>query len=287
MPATVAFLLAASVMAPQSAPTVRTPNVKTVTVTAVDATARTVTVQVAGGAAEAYACTDSTLMRKDRRPVSFDAFKPGETVVVRFRRSKTAPCRLYDLMDRGSWTWMDGVRHHIQQITVHTADTSTLSGTIGPDAVPVEYRVTARTQWALGGKGDGAAAPRAGDLVWVVPRLLPSGGTMATAVASTEAGAKRLQDEARPTATGSVVSLDVAKRTLQIRARAGYERTLPLAQDCEVTLRGKTVPVTAVQPGQTVTAHIRRNNDERQVTRIAIQVARQSSKQSRIRPSAK
>src|SRR5579862_3835232 len=64
----------------------RSANVQAGTVASVDPAAGTITLRVPQGASMIYRITDKTQMLRAKRAAEADAFRPGESVVVRFRR---------------------------------------------------------------------------------------------------------------------------------------------------------------------------------------------------------
>lgn len=257
----------------------RAANVQTGAVVAVDAVAGTLTLKPRSGPDVTYHITDKTRVLKEKKAVEAAAFKPGDTVVVRFRRSTAGPASLYDMADKASWEWLDRLRHETTPVTVVDATDESLKAAEGADRAEVDYRITEKTAWQKGGKPAAAADFKAGDRVYVVPRLLPSGGIMAMAVSDAPEGAAVLKERSRSTVSGVVKALDAGKRALHLHTAAGDEREIVLAADIIVRQASKDVPLTAVHPGQAVSVRLSRAADnELEASRITIQTRKTGSK---------
>ena len=90
-------------------PASRAQNVQAGAIVAVDAAAGTLTLKPRSGADIVYHLTDKTRVLKGKKAVGATEFKPGEAVVVRFRKSSAGPASLYDLADKASWEWLDAL----------------------------------------------------------------------------------------------------------------------------------------------------------------------------------
>lgn len=250
----------------------RSANVQAGTITSVDPSAGTLVLKPKAGPDVTYHLTDKTHLLKEKKTVEATAFKTGDSVVVRFRKSTAGPASLYDVADKASWEWLNRLRHETMAVTVVEVSDETLKAVEGADMAEVDYRVTEKTSWQKAGKPAGAADFKAGDKVFVVPRLLPGGNVMATAVADSSAGAAVLKERAKTTVSGTVKAIDHTKRLLQIRSAAGDDRDLVLAPDVVVRLGSKDVPITSVHSGQPVSVHLSRNSENDVVaSRITIQ----------------
>src|SRR5205823_1038129 len=115
----------------------------------------------------------------------------------------------------------------------------------------------------------------------VEPRLLPNGTVMAIAIADSSDAADKLKERSKFTVTGTVKVINVPKRLIDIHTVAGDERELAIAPDCTVRQASKDVPITAIKPSQTVTAHLTRNDEGEQVAnKITIQSKKTTAKKS-------
>jgi hypothetical protein len=252
----------------------RAANVKTGTLVSQDTAAATLTLKPRTGADITYRLTEKTRILREKRPADASVFKPGDAIVVRFRKSSVGPATLYDLCDKPSWEWLDRLRHKTTLVTIKEINDDTLSATEGADAAEVEYRHTDKTQWGKAGKPASDADFKPGDKVYVSPRLLPGGGIMAVAVSDAPEFTARLHERTRPTVTGAVRACDLRKMTLSLHSAAGDDRDFTLAPDCVVRMASKDVPLTSIRAGQTVTVHLKRDEEgEQVVTRITIRAA--------------
>ncbi|MGC8667437.1 MAG: DUF5666 domain-containing protein [Chthonomonadales bacterium] len=247
-------------------------NVQSGTIAALDPAQEALSLRTHDGRAVEYRITPKTHVFRNKKPITVQDLKPGDEVVVRFRRSRTGAPSLYDVADRVSWEWILRLRSQITAITLTAVTDDHIAGTDSSGAGPIEYRVTSKTLW---GKENKPAQPNeytVGDRVYVAPRPLPSGGLMAAAVADTPAFAARLKERTRSTVTGTIAAVDPTKRELTLHTLAGDERQVKLAADCVVREAARDVKTTFLRPGLRVTVHLRRDAEgEQTATRITIQ----------------
>src|SRR2546422_1045647 len=78
--------------------------------------------------------------------------------------------------------WLSHVRKDTSRVKIKAIDEGELHAEEGADSTPVTYRITDKTIWSKGGKPASQDDFKAGEVVYVVPRLLPGGNIMATAV---------------------------------------------------------------------------------------------------------
>jgi hypothetical protein len=128
------------------------------------------------------------------------------------------------------------------------------------------------TLWSRGGKTVQPADFKIGDRVYVVPRALPGGEVQARAVADSAPEAGVLKERAAVSVHGTIRALDPAAHTLILTTTAHDTRILTCAADLEVLRGGKTLAWDDLKVGQTVTARLHRDTDEKPVAwRITIQ----------------
>jgi hypothetical protein len=259
-------------------------NVQAGTLVSVDAAAATVVLKTKAGADITYRLTEKTHILRDKKSVEAGELKAGEAIVVRFRKSSVGPASLYDLADKHSWEWLNKLRHERTLVTVKEISDEALHAIEGTDKAEVDYRVTDKTKWS---KSDKPAEPKdfkAGDKVYVEPRMLPNGAIMAIGIADSATSAAKLKEQSKFTVTGLVKVINTEKRLLNIHTVAGDDRELSIAADCTVRQASKDVPLTAIKPSQTVTAHLTRNDEGEQV---ANKITIQSKKTTAKRPPTK
>src|SRR5436190_20280896 len=92
-------------------------NVKSGTLAVIDTAAATVTLKTAGKDI-VYRYTEKTQILKNKRAVEIDAFKAGDSVTVRFRKSTLEPATLYDLCDKPSWDWLSRIRKETTRVKI-------------------------------------------------------------------------------------------------------------------------------------------------------------------------
>lgn len=286
-----ASALSAHLSAQTSRPsTTRATNVRTGALVSIDTETATLTLKPRTGPETVYRYTEKTLMLRAKKPVDITAFKAGDTVILRFRKSSVGPPSLYDLVDDASWAWLSRVRRETTLVTIREITEDELRAVEGPDSTEIAYRITEKTLWGKSGAAASAADFQPGERVHVVPRLLPSGGIMALAVSDATEGAARLKERTRRTVNGTVKAFDAARKILSLRTAAGEDRELVVAPNCLVRREAKDVPLSAVRPGQSVTAHLKRNDvGEQEVVRITIQAAKRALRERtppRNRPSS-
>jgi len=276
----VLLLAAALLRAPAQTPTA-SPNVRTGTLAAIDKEAATLTVKTRTGAETPYRITEKTRILREKKTAALDAFKPGDAVVVRFRKSSVGPPTLYDLADKQSWEWLSRIRRETTQVAIREITEDYLQAAEGTDQAAIEYRITGKTAWSREGRPASPGDFKAGERVHVVPRLLPGGGLMAVAVSDTPDSAAKLKERSKAYVSGSVKAISVERRELSLHTLAGDSRDLPIASDCVVRRDSRDVPLSAVKPGQSVTVRLARNEEgEQSATRITIKTRRESRRRS-------
>jgi hypothetical protein len=248
-----------------------------------DAAAATIRLKLKSGTESSYRYTDKTLMLRAKKPAEIDAFQAGEAATVRFRQSSVGPASLYDLVDTPSWLWLDRLRHETTLVTVDTIEEETLRVKEGPDRADFAYRITEKTQWSKAGKPATPSDYKKGDAVYVAPRLLPGGSTMAIAVSDAPAETAKLKERSRSTLAATIKTVNVAERKITVLTVASDEREFRLTPDCIIRRSGKDVPITYLKPRQAVTLHLTRDEGgETVVRRITIK-----PKQAAVKPSMK
>jgi Cu/Ag efflux protein CusF len=253
---------------PKKPPVTQATNVQTGTLVSLDTEAATLVLKPRSGADLSYRLTDKTLVFRGKKAVEPAAFKAGDEVVVRFRRSTVGPASLYDLADKASWDWLYRLRRETTLGTVKEAREDGLTIAEGADKAELHYRATEKTAWSRAGKPAAALDFKPGEPVYVVPRLLPGGGVMAVAVSDASADAAKLKERSKTTVTGTIKSVDAEKRAIALRSTAGDERDLTASPDCAVRHNGKDVPFATVKPGLTVTVHLKRDETGERVARL-------------------
>ena len=256
-------------------------STKTGTLVAVDAQTRQIIVRE--GQTEArYAVPDGAIVMQGRRPCSLDSFAVGASVVVRFRVGTAEPHTVYDMADAATWAWLTRVRRTITAGRVVEVSDAAITIEDKQEHGQMRYRVTDKTRIEIAGATASWAAVKPEMSVFVAPRLLPSGQTMATAIADTRAAAERLRERSMPTVSGTVRALDEKKRALQMETRAGDRRSLSIADPCIIRRDGKDVAMSQVRPGVWITAHVRKRDGREVVYRITI--ARRPSAGTKAKP---
>ncbi len=278
------FILALPATAQTKKSSAKPANVQAGMLASVDTAAATVILKPKTGADVTYRLTEKTRILRAKKTVELGAFTAGDAIVVRFRKSSVGPASLYDLADKPSWEWLSKIRREKTLVTIKEITDDALHATEGADKAEIDYRVTDKTTWSKAGKPAEAKDFKADDKVYVQPRLLPNGAVMAIAVADTSDSADKLKERSKFTVTGLVKVINTEKRLINIHTVAGDDRELSIAPDCTVRQASKDVPLTAIKPSQTVTAHLTRNDEGEQV---ANKITIQSKKTTAKRPSAK
>lgn len=206
-----------------------------------------------------FLLTAATSYWRGKRASSGGAFRPGDLVVLRLRRPRGGgPRTVVELDDPASFAWLAGLRRTTQQLTVSTCDDDALTGVVGPDKLPVAYRVTPSTRFVRAGAACAPSAYHAGDTAWVVGRGLSS-GLAARAVADTKAAASELKAQLSSTVRGALVSLDLARHAVSVRTPEGALVSFPLDGTLQATLAGQDVPLQSLRPGMQVTLRVHRD----------------------------
>lgn len=247
-------------------------NVQTGSIAAVDAAQETLSLHTRDGRTVEYRFTAKTRVFRNKQPAATQDLKPGDEVVVHFRRSRSGLPSLYEVTDRSSWEWFLRLRSQITAITLTDVSEDHIAGKDSSGAGPIEYRVSPKTLWGKENKPAGPAEFKVGDLAFVAPRPLPSGGIMAAVVADTQPLAARLKEHTRRTVTAVIAAVDLPARQLTLHTAAGDQRILKLAADCVIREASRDVKPSFLRPGLRVTAHISKDiQGEEVITRITIQ----------------
>src|SRR5437867_552581 len=93
-------------------------NVQTGTLVSIDSDQATLVLKTKAGAEVSYRLTEKTKILRDKKPVEAQAFKAGDAIVVRFRKSSVGPATLYDLDDKPSWEWLTRIRKNRTLVTI-------------------------------------------------------------------------------------------------------------------------------------------------------------------------
>ena len=213
-----------------------------------------------GSRAAVYRIQRNSKVIIGRRAAELSQLRPGLKVIVRFHADGAEPYPVYDLCDEASWPWLQRMRRDVVEGIVASKDGR---GIVLEDAAQkglLHYRVTAKSRIEIQGRAASLADLQAGTRIWLAPRLLPNGDTMATAIADTEAGARRLKERAQPTVTGVVTAWDRSKSALALDTVAGDKRVLTVLATCTVREDKRDLKLSDLRPGLYVTAHIRRTD---------------------------
>lgn len=112
-----------------------------------------------------------------------DAFPAEAAVTVRIKTDADPP-QLREMADRTSWAWLEAIRKTPQSGTVVRCDAKTMTLRLG-DGSEFAYRVTDKSKVQLAGKDGGLSDLKAGQVVHVKARTLPSLDVMASEVRDT------------------------------------------------------------------------------------------------------
>ena len=241
----------------KSAPS-KSPNVKSGEITALDTTGDTLTLRDRTGKPSIYVLTDKTHFTRNRRAAQRTDFKVGDAVVLHFRKSRTDGALLVtELDDAVSWMWLSEMRKSTTPAVVTSIVDNTLSVTVGQEHLPFDYTISDKTRWEKAGKEVDAAAFKSGDMIYVVPRSLPSGSIMARAVADSAAGAAQGKERLAASVHGAVVSVDLPGHRVVVKTFAGDMRNFAINDETEVIVNSKPMPLGTLRQGLHVVVRIR------------------------------
>lgn len=236
----------------------------------VDTASRTVRVDHEGTQA-AYRLSPTSTIILNKKPAALEKLPQGLKVAVRYRADAAEPYPAYDLVEAASWNWLQTMRREVFQGRVVSVDSRGVVIEDAREKGQLPYRVTLRSRIEINGRPATLADLKPGMVVWIAPRLLPTGGAMATGIADSEAVVLRLKERSQPTVTGTVTDWDATARTLRLKTVAGDDRTLTLATICQIRKDGKDADTEALKPGVYLTAHVRRpDNGPETVHRITL-----------------
>lgn len=226
-----------------------------------------------------YLLGPNTQILKSKRKTEPRNFHPGDEVVVRFRKSKTEFPLLYEITDKISADWLNTVRKQTMSVTLVQVGEGELTAEEGAERNPVTYRFTDKTLWGKSGKDASEKEFKPSETVYIVPRLLPSGGLMATAIADTPELAARLRERNMRTLTGTIKTVDIPRKIIKVETVSGDQRELALSADCMISTGKNFLPVTALKAGDQVSITLKRSTDgDRIVTRITLRTTGKSRK---------
>jgi hypothetical protein len=238
-------------------------------VVSVDVAARSVVLRH-GATETTYSVPEKAVLMAGKKPCGLDAFQKGASVMVRFRVAPNGPQVVYDLTDADTWPWLVRARRETLNGVIKEVTERGIIVEAARDGGVMVYRVTDKTRISLDG-ATSLADLKPGTPVAVAPRLLPNGETMASIIADSVPTASRLRERTMPTVTGTIRSVDTARRMLEMDTRAGDRRTLHIGDPCVVRREGRDVPLGQLRVGQWITAHVRQVGDQDYVHRITIQ----------------
>jgi hypothetical protein len=257
----------------------KSPNVRSGEIAALDASGESLTVRDRTGKSSMYVLGEKTRYNRNRRPAQRSDFKVKDSVVLHFRRSRTDGAMLVsELDDPASWMWLAEIRKATTPAVVKLITDDTLSVTIGPESIPLDYTISEKTRWEKAGKEVEAAAFKPGDHVYVVPRSLPSGSVMARAVADSTGGAAQEKERLATSVHGTVAGIDTAAHKLTLRTLAGDTRNFAFDDETELVASGKQQPIGTLKAGAHVAVRVRHEaGGEELVWRITIETGRKST----------
>lgn len=237
------------------------------------------------GTEASYRLSPTSTIILNKKPCALEKLPQGLRVAVRYRADAAEPYPAYDLVEAASWNWLQTMRRQVFQGKVVSVDSRGVVIEDAQEKGQLPYRVTLRSRIEINGQSATLADLKPGMAVWVAPRLLPTGGAMATGIADSEAVVLRLKERSQPTVTGTLTQWDAATRTFRLKTVAGDDRTLTLATTCQIRKDGKDADTDALKPGVYLTAHVRRpDNGPETVHRITLKAApsgKTGSKRSR------
>lgn len=256
----------------------RSPNVKAGEITLMDTANDSITIRDRSASPVAYVLTEKTRFNRNRRPAQPADFKAGDSVVLRFRRSRSdGSLVVTELDDANSWTWLSEVRKTTTQAVIKAIADTVLSVGIGSNDVPMDYTISDKTLWEKDGKAVDAAAFKAGDHVFIVPRSLPSGSIMARAVADTTAGAAQEKERLAASARGTIVSIELPAHRFLLKTVANDTRSFAFDDQTEVVQNGRPLTPAGLKPGQHIVARLRHEiGGDELVWRITIEKVRKA-----------
>jgi Cu/Ag efflux protein CusF len=253
-----------------TAPVRDSPNLIRGTLVSTDIQNKKVTLSISGKE-NTYGLTDHTQFWRGRKTTQIADFKIGEQVAARFRNNTNGAPTLYELTDPPGMTWLIHMRRDIIMAKVKEATEKNVKVEEGEDRAEFIYHVGPKSAFYKSGH---AAAPtdfKPGDTIWIAPRLLPGGSVMALSASDTENELKTIKNRNKKTLRGVLRIITSGNSPLKILSDDGVESEWPLAENCTVYLKSKSVGITALQTGMRVTLHfIDLPNDAKSIQRITI-----------------
>ena len=260
-------------------------NTKSGSFVSSDPNAATIILHPRIGANVIYRYSEKTHFAREKKFVDVSAFKPGDPIIVRFKKSIVGPANASDVADKVSFDWLNRIRHEPIQVMIKEISEETLLVTEGADKAEIEYRITDKTQFEKSKKPATLTDFKVGDIVFIVPRSLASGAIQAVAVSDGKADAIHLKERLKTTVMGTIRTIDLKKMVLGLRSTTNDDRDFEIADDCTATLSGRAIPLTFLKPGLTVTLHLtKRDEDTQVVSKITVQSKKGSRKPALPRP---
>lgn len=273
----------------QRTTTSKSPNVRNGEISAIDAIGDTLTLHERTGKPAVYVLTDKTHYTKNRRIAERTDFKVGDTVVLRFRKSRTDGAQLVtELDDAASWNWLAELRKMTMPATIALITDNTLSVKVGVEALPFDYTISDKTRWEKGGHEVDVNGFKAGDRVFVVPRSLPSGAVMARAVSDTTAGAIQEKERLATSVHGVVVSVDLPGHLVVVKTVGGDTRKFAISDETEIIVNSKPMPLGTLRQGLHVVVRVRHDAEGDEIAwRFTVESTKRASTVKKPRPIGK
>ncbi|MEP6754011.1 MAG: hypothetical protein ABJA67_00805 [Chthonomonadales bacterium] len=250
----------------------------------IDPTAATLILKPRIGVNVTYRYSEKTQFVKNFTWAEPIAFKPGDPIVVRFRKGSVGPSSATDVVDKASFDWLNRIRHEPVQVMIKEISEESLLVTDGPTKAEIEYKLSEKTTYTKGGKAATLADFKVGETVHVIPRSLPGGNLQAIAVADIKVDAIHLKERSKLTVTGTIRAIDLKKMILSFRSTTGDDRDFEIAEECVATQLGKPIALTQLHAGLNATIHLtRREEDSQVVTKITVHSKKSSTRKPVIR----
>jgi len=198
----------------------------------------------------------------NKKPVSLQQLEQtvGEQVMVRMSVNTSVTPTVREMADLVTWKWLESVRRGVVKGRILELEENALVIEL-PDKSQFTYKLTPKTKWERDSQPAQLEDFRVGEPVFIAPRLLSNLETMLTVVSNTEKGSQVGRERLLPTFSGVLESVDLSKRIVKVRTKAGDMREIRYDDKTEFVFNSKPVKPDKIKPPADVTVHRGKDSD--------------------------
>jgi hypothetical protein len=191
-----------------------------------------------------------------KKPVTQQEFEKatGEQIMVRMSVKTSVTPTVREMADLDTWKWLDTIRRGVVKGRILELEENALVIEF-PDKSQFVYKLTAKTKWERDSQPAKLEDFRVGEAVFIAPRLLSNLDTMLNVVSNTEKGSQVGRERLLPTFSGTLESVDLTKKVVKVRTKAGDVREMRYDDKTEFVLNSKPVKPDKIKIPTEVTVH--------------------------------